>query len=90
MATAVLTDTSLLRESAVKKSDGFWISAFHRMRRNKLAMASACFLIALSLIAIFVPMFYRYDYAQQDYTAITLMDRAGPTRWEPISSGGTS
>ncbi len=82
MATAVLTDTSLLRESAVKKSDGFWISAFHRMRRNKLAMASACFLIALSLIAIFVPMFYRYDYAQQDYTAIT----HGPSWAHPMGT----
>lgn len=82
MATAALTDSSLLREATVKRSDGFWISALHRMRRNKLAMASAFFLIALALIAIFVPMFYRYDYAQQDYTAIT----QGPTWAHPMGT----
>lgn len=82
MATAVLTDTSLLREAAAEKSDGFWTSAFHRMRRNKLAMAAALFLIALSLIAIFVPMFYRYTYAQQDYSAVT----QGPTWAHPMGT----
>jgi len=82
MATAVLTDTGVLRESAVKRSDGFWTSAFVRMRRNKLAMASACFLIALCLVAIFVPMFYRYTYAQQDYSAITL----GPSWDHPMGT----
>lgn len=71
MATAVRIDSVRLAESAAKRSDGYWTSAFHRLRRNKLAMAAAIFLVALSLIAIFVPMFYRYTYAQQDYAAVT-------------------
>jgi oligopeptide transport system permease protein len=82
MATAVLTDSRLLRETAAKHSDGFWTSAFHRLRRNRLAMLSAIFLIALSLIAILVPEFYRYTYAEQNYSAIT----QGPSWAHPMGT----
>jgi len=82
MTTAALTDPSLLRETATKQSDGFWTSAFHRLRRNRLAMVSALFLIALSLIAIIVPEFYRYTYAQQDYAAVT----QGPSWAHPMGT----
>lgn len=79
---AVLAGSRLLRETAAKKPDGFWASAFHRMRRNRVAMASAIFLIALAGIAILVPEFYRYSYAQQDYSAVTM----GPSRSHPMGT----
>jgi oligopeptide transport system permease protein len=82
MATAVLSDSRLLRETAVKHSDGFWTSALHRLRRNRLAMLSAIFLIALSLIAILVPEFYRYTYAEQNYSAVT----QGPSWAHPMGT----
>jgi len=71
MASAVLTDSRSLREAKTQQTTGFWTSAFHRLRRNRIAMISALFLIALTVTAIVGPEISRYSYAQQDYTAIT-------------------
>lgn len=45
-------------------------------------MLSAIFLIALSLIAILVPEFYRYTYAEQNYSAVT----QGPSWAHPMGT----
>jgi ABC-type dipeptide/oligopeptide/nickel transport system permease subunit len=82
MAVAVLTDQPLVRQAAGQRSEGYWSGAFRRMRRNKLAMTSAIFIIALALIAIVVPEFYRYTYAQQDYSAVT----QGPSWSHPMGT----
>jgi oligopeptide transport system permease protein len=82
MAVAVLTDQPLVHEAARQRSEGYWSSAFRRLRANKVAMASALFIIALTLIAIVVPELYRYTYAQQDYSAVT----QGPSWAHPMGT----
>jgi oligopeptide transport system permease protein len=59
------------------KVEGFWASAFRRLRKNRLALASAIFIIAIALAAIFVPMVYPWTYAEQNYDAVTQ-----PPSWE--------
>lgn len=50
---------------------GMWREALRRLLRSRLAVASGLFLIALALVAIFAPLIMPYDYAAQDYSAIT-------------------
>jgi oligopeptide transport system permease protein len=50
------------------KSRGFWAAAFIRFRRNKLAMTSLVFIISITLMCIFVPMFSHYIYSVPDFS----------------------
>ena len=52
-----------------RESVSFMKDAMRRLVRNKMAMICLFILIAITLIAIFVPMFYPYNYTQQDVTA---------------------
>lgn len=52
-----------------RESVSFMKDAMRRFVKNKMAMACLIILIAITLIAIFVPMFYPYNYTQQDVTA---------------------
>lgn len=56
--------------------ESLWRSALRRLSKNRLALVSAWFLAALILVAIFGPMLMPYDYAAQDYSAVT----QGPSR----------
>lgn len=52
-------------ESIVRPSLNYWADAWRRLRTNKLAMIGLVVMAALVLLAIFAPMFARYDYAAQ-------------------------
>ena len=52
-----------------RESVSFMKDALRRFVKNKMAMTCLIILIAITLIAIFVPMFYPYNYTQQDVTA---------------------
>lgn len=82
MAIAVPAEQALIREDRAHRAEGFWGSAFRRMRKNKVAMASATFIIALALIAIVVPEFYPYSYSEQDYAVVT----QGPSWDHPMGT----
>jgi oligopeptide transport system permease protein len=82
MEIAVTAEKTLLRQDTLHRSEGFWGSAFRRMRKNKVAMASAMFIITLALIAIVVPEFYHLNYADQDYSAVT----QGPSWNHPMGT----
>ncbi len=58
-------------ERATHKSN-LWLDAFRRFRRNRLAAASAVFIIVLALFAIFAPMLMPYSYWFQNYSAINV------------------
>ena len=51
-----------------RESVSFMRDAMRRLVKNKMAMACLIVLIAITLIAIFVPMIYPYSYTQQDVT----------------------
>lgn len=52
-----------------RESVSFMKDAMRRFVKNKMAMTCLIILILITLIAIFVPMFYPYNYTQQDVTA---------------------
>lgn len=82
MAIAVAAEQALVRQDTLHRAEGFWGSAFRRMRKNKVAMASAVFIITLALIAIVVPEFYRISYSKQDYSVVT----QGPSWDHPMGT----
>lgn len=47
------------------KTVSFWQEVRHTFSRNKLAVFSACVLVIVALMAIFVPIFSKYDFAEQ-------------------------
>jgi oligopeptide transport system permease protein len=48
------------------KVDSFWSSAWRQFRKNKIAVISAWFIVALALVAIVVPYLLPQTYADQD------------------------
>ena len=52
------------------RESNLWLDAFRRFRQNRLAVASAVFILLLALAAIIGPMVAPYSYAHQDYGAI--------------------
>ena len=52
-----------------RESVSFMKDAMRRFVKNKMAMTCLVILILITLIAIFVPMFYPYSYTKQDVTA---------------------
>ena len=60
-----------------RESVSFMKDAMRRLVKNKIAMVCLFILIAITLIAIFVPMFYPYNYTQQDVTAKYLEHKEG-------------
>jgi oligopeptide transport system permease protein len=79
MTAAVATTTSPALATTSLKTEGLWASAFRRLTRNRLALASGIFIIALALAAIFLPMVWPYTYSQQDYSAVT-----EPPSWDHL------
>ena len=51
-----------------RESVSFMKDAMRRLAKNKMAMTCLIVLIIITLIAIFVPMIYPYNYTQQDVT----------------------
>ena len=52
-----------------RESVSFMKDAMRRFVKNKMAMTCLVILILITLIAIFVPMFYPYSYTKQDVSA---------------------
>jgi oligopeptide transport system permease protein len=71
MTAAIAAEQTPTLATTTVKTEGIWGSALRRLARNRLALASAIFIIALALSAIFVPMVYPYTYSEQDYDAVT-------------------
>lgn len=53
-----------------RPSLSYWSDAWRRFRSNKVAMVSSVILLIIILMAIFQPMFSRYDYDTNDLFAI--------------------
>lgn len=63
MAVADLVDGD---ETLVREERSLWAESFIRLRRNKVAMASAIFLILLILLAVFANELSPYSFEEQD------------------------
>ncbi|HKG25105.1 MAG TPA: ABC transporter permease [Thermomicrobiales bacterium] len=74
--TAVAADPRVAVALPSSRIEGFWGGAFRRLRRNRLAFASAIFIVAIALAAILVPMLASTTYADQDYDVV----KQGPSR----------
>src|SRR6478735_4122645 len=79
MTAAVATTKTVEVSQAAIKAEGLWGSAFRRLARNRLALASTVFIIVLALSAIFLPMVWPYTYAEQNYSAVTQ-----PPSWQHL------
>ncbi len=66
--------------AAVKNS--LWQDAFRRFRSNRIAAASAVFIIVLALFAIFAPIVSPYSYSEQNYDSIN----KSPTLSHPLGT----
>ena len=57
-------------DKMTRPSLSYWSDAWRRFKENKLAMISAAILVVIILMAIFQPMFSRYEYDEIDYFAL--------------------
>lgn len=57
-------------EKITRPSLSYWKDAFRRYKENKVAKIAFLLMVIIIIMAIFGPMFSRYEYDQQDYTAI--------------------
>lgn len=63
-----VSDEEKIKDEIVRPSVTYWQDAWRRLKANKLAIISLGFIIAITLGAIFVPMFSRFDYFSNDFT----------------------
>ena len=56
--------------SVRRNATTYWKDAWRRLRHNKIAMLSIVILAVIVLMAIFVPIFSPYDYAEQNILCI--------------------
>lgn len=68
---AAITVAQASGRENVREIESLWQQAFRRLRKNKLALISMWFIVFLFLVAIFGPYIIPYDYAKQDYSAVT-------------------
>ncbi|MEE1278411.1 MAG: ABC transporter permease, partial [Acutalibacteraceae bacterium] len=59
------TDEEKFLQQRMRESTTFFKDGMKRLSKNKIAMISLAVITLIVLIAIFVPMFYPYDYGQQ-------------------------
>lgn len=57
-------------DKMTRPSLSYWSDAWRRFKENKLAMVSAAILLVIILLAVFQPVFSRYEYDQTDYFAL--------------------
>lgn len=60
------TAISEIDPQELPKGVSLWQDAWHRLRRNKLAMIGACYLIAVIIMALLTPWIAPYAYDAQD------------------------
>ena len=68
---ATITVAQAQERESLREIEGLWRSAFRRLRKNKLALISMWFLLALILVAAFGPLVIPYSYSKQDYDLVT-------------------
>lgn len=54
-------------DDIVRPSITYWQDAWRRLKSNKLALIGLIFIIVITLMAVFVPMFSKYDYFTNDF-----------------------
>ena len=59
------TDEEKFLQQRMRESTTFFKDGMKRLSKNKIAMISLAVITLIVLIAVFVPMFYPYDYGQQ-------------------------
>ncbi len=59
-------------EAIARPSTTFFQDAWRRLRRNKVAMVSLVVIVLIALISIFVPMFWRFSYDEQNLSMVSL------------------
>lgn len=69
-------------ERDLQRVDSFWSSAWRQFRKNKLAVVSAWFIIALTIVAIAVPYLLPQTYADQDIS----VSLQGPSWAHPMGT----
>lgn len=57
-------------EKISRPSFTYWQDAFRRFKANKVVVGAFILLLIMVFLAIFVPIFSRYNYYQQDYNCI--------------------
>lgn len=72
-----MTNAAVAVGASVRAHHTLWGDAFVRLRRNKLALAGAAFILALTLAAILAPVLTPYRFDQQNYDAIMLAPGSG-------------
>lgn len=71
-----------LIERDLKQVDSFWSSAWRQFRKNKLAVVSAWFIIALAIVAVVVPYLLPQTYSDQDIS----VSLQGPSWAHPMGT----
>lgn len=73
---------SLIRLEKPGKVEGFWGSAFRRLRKNRLASASGIFIIVIAIVAVVLPEVHSLTYDEQNYEVVT----QGPSWSHPMGT----
>lgn len=73
-------------ETICRPTLSFWQDAWRRLKKNKIAVLGLCIIAAYALLAIFAPIFSRYEFSAMDTSSID----AGPslTHWLGCDSTG--
>lgn len=56
----------------MRDSVNFWRDGLRRLRKNKIAMVSLCFIVLIMIFAYIMPAFWPYSYSQQIQTSENL------------------
>ena len=56
----------------MRDSVNFWRDGLRRLRKNKIAMVSLCFIVLIMIFAYILPAFWPYSYSQQIQTSENL------------------
>ncbi|MBB6630230.1 ABC transporter permease [Clostridium algidicarnis] len=74
-----VSDEEKIKDEIVRPSVTYWQDAWRRLKANKLAIVSLGFIIAITLGAIFVPMFSKFDYFSNDFSVAN--QRSSSIHW---------
>ena len=64
-----MAEVAVLRDEANEQSRGFWIDAWRRLRRNRVAVIGAAIILLNILVAIFADFVAPYSYREQNHLA---------------------
>ncbi len=70
-STAAASPAPVVRLDTARKIEGPWRGAFARMRKNRVAMISAIFILTTAVMAVVLPEVMPVKYSDQNYDAVT-------------------